>query len=226
VRGVVSAAGGLTATTAYDAWGNPETAGGLTSYTPFGYAGGYTDPTGLIYPLARYYDPSTGQFLSVDPKVGQTQTPYSYADGNPVSNTDPNGCITCLGTYKNEVSKLYFWRTRSGTLGWDFYLTVLAIIDLGPVVKTQIDGAFINGQPINPPYRAHIEFATYDFHSSLNRYQFIGKAGGGSLRTNDYLQVLWEVDSMVYEGEYALRDIECTIPRAGSGRPGPYGPDN
>ncbi|MGD0056228.1 MAG: hypothetical protein ABSC34_12430, partial [Acidimicrobiales bacterium] len=46
VRGVVSAAGALAASTSYDAWGNPETTGGLSSYTPIGFAGGYSDPTG------------------------------------------------------------------------------------------------------------------------------------------------------------------------------------
>ena len=91
VRGLVSASGSLTASTSYDAWGNPLTTGGLTSYTPFGYAGGYTDLTGLIYLINRYYDPGTGQFLSVDPAVSQTGQPYSYADGNPVNTTDPNG---------------------------------------------------------------------------------------------------------------------------------------
>lgn len=91
VRGIVSSSGALTASTAYDAWGNPETSGGLTSDTPFGYAGGYTDPTGLIYLINRYYDPSTGQFLSVDPAVSQTGEPYAYAGGDPVDSTDPDG---------------------------------------------------------------------------------------------------------------------------------------
>jgi RHS repeat-associated protein len=91
VRGTVSSAGTLTGTTAYDAWGNPETTGGLTSATPFGYAGAYTDPTGLLYLINRYYDPATGQFTSVDPDVSQTLTPYGYAVGNPVTTTDPNG---------------------------------------------------------------------------------------------------------------------------------------
>jgi RHS repeat-associated protein len=91
VRGIVSSSGSLTASTSYDAWGNPQSPGGLISYTPFGYAGGYTDPTGLIYLINRYYDPSTGQFLSVDPAVGQTGQPYAYAGGNPVSATDPMG---------------------------------------------------------------------------------------------------------------------------------------
>jgi RHS repeat-associated protein len=66
VRGTVNNSGGLTASTSYDAWGNPETAGGLTGTTPFGFAGGYTDPTGLIYLIDRYYDPQSGQFVSVD----------------------------------------------------------------------------------------------------------------------------------------------------------------
>ena len=69
VRGVVSSGGSLTGSTSYDAYGNPEATGGLSSYTPFGFAGGYTDPTGLIYLIGRYYDPQTGQFLSVDPLV-------------------------------------------------------------------------------------------------------------------------------------------------------------
>ena len=53
VRGVVSSTGTLAATTSYDAWGNPETTGGLSASAPFGYAGGYTDATGLVYLINR-----------------------------------------------------------------------------------------------------------------------------------------------------------------------------
>jgi YD repeat-containing protein len=56
VRGTVSSTGSLTGTAAYDAWGYPETAVGLTGATPFGYAGGYTDADGMIYLRAPYYD--------------------------------------------------------------------------------------------------------------------------------------------------------------------------
>jgi RHS repeat-associated protein len=94
VRGVVNAAGTLAGTASYDAWGNPSAPGGLTASTPFGYASGYTDPTGLIYLINRYYDPATGQFTSVDPLLSQTQAPYAYADGNPVTNNDPTGTST------------------------------------------------------------------------------------------------------------------------------------
>jgi hypothetical protein len=36
----------------------------------------------------RYYDPATGQFLSVDPKVGETQAPYIYASHDPVPSAE------------------------------------------------------------------------------------------------------------------------------------------
>jgi RHS repeat-associated protein len=91
VRGAVNSSGSLTGTASYDAWGNPEATGGLTAITPFGYAGGYTDATGLIYLDNRYYDPATGQFTSLDPEVDQTLQPFDYAGDNPVSATDPTG---------------------------------------------------------------------------------------------------------------------------------------
>jgi len=94
VRGTVNGSGALTGTTSYDAWGNPQTTGGLTATTPFGYAGGYTDPTGLLYLINRYYDPATGQFTSLDPAVDQTLQPYAYTGGNPVSSSDPTGLCT------------------------------------------------------------------------------------------------------------------------------------
>ena len=65
--------------------------GGLSAQTPFGYAGGYTDPTGLVYLIGRYYDPGTGQFLNVDPLVGVTEQPYSYSADDPVDESDPSG---------------------------------------------------------------------------------------------------------------------------------------
>jgi hypothetical protein len=39
----------------------------------------------------RYYDPATGQFLTVDPLVGQTGQAYAYAGDDPVNETDPTG---------------------------------------------------------------------------------------------------------------------------------------
>jgi RHS repeat-associated protein len=103
VRGVVNASGSLVNSTSYDAWGNPETSGGVSAQTPIGFAGGYTDPSGLVYLVHRYYDPVTGQFVSVDPLVDQTQMQYNYAGDDPVNGADPSGLLpvgtngkTCL----------------------------------------------------------------------------------------------------------------------------------
>jgi hypothetical protein len=44
--------------------------------------------------VARYYDPSTGQFLSIDPLVTDTRAAYTYAIDDPVNDTDPTGLST------------------------------------------------------------------------------------------------------------------------------------
>jgi RHS repeat-associated protein len=106
VRGTVNSAGALTGTTSYDAWGNPQAAGGLT-VSPFGFAGGYTDPDGIVYLIHRYYDPQTGQFTSADPELSQTLQPYGYASGNPVSQTDPSGQSTIVPPPANYFSPGY-----------------------------------------------------------------------------------------------------------------------
>jgi len=41
--------------------------------------------------VIRYYDPTTGQFASVDPEVAKTQEPYGYAGDDPVNRSDPSG---------------------------------------------------------------------------------------------------------------------------------------
>lgn len=41
--------------------------------------------------MGRYYDPATGQFLSVDPLVDETGQPYPYTGDDPVNGVDPDG---------------------------------------------------------------------------------------------------------------------------------------
>ena len=95
IRGVMNQNGSLKASVSYGAYGNPTTKGGLSAYTPFGFAGSYMDPTGLYYMINRYYHPSTGQFISVDPLVAQTRQPYAYTGGDPVNGVDPMGLADC-----------------------------------------------------------------------------------------------------------------------------------
>jgi RHS repeat-associated protein len=56
------------------------------------FTGSYHDAeSGLYYLISRYYDPSTAQFLSVDPLMALTGSPYGYADNNPLNATDLTG---------------------------------------------------------------------------------------------------------------------------------------
>ena len=79
----------------YGAYGTSTCEGTIT--TPLGYDGQYTSSdTGLVYLRARVYDPSTAQFLTVDPLVATTRAPYTYATDNPLNKTDPTGQMADL----------------------------------------------------------------------------------------------------------------------------------
>jgi RHS repeat-associated protein len=93
-RLLTGSTGAKEASMTYDAYGNTTGTTG-TATTPLGYDGQYTSSdTGLIYMRARTYDPTTGQFLSVDPLVSETRAPYNYAGDNPENYFDPTG-LSC-----------------------------------------------------------------------------------------------------------------------------------
>jgi len=92
--------GDIVAEYTYDAWGNIlSKSGAMATINPYRYAGyRYDEDTKLYYLMARYYNPDTGVFLSLDPVRGDTMNPlsmngYSYANNNPVMNVDPDGEI-------------------------------------------------------------------------------------------------------------------------------------
>jgi RHS repeat-associated protein len=105
---LLTANDGSTAGTAqYTAYGARTTTGTTTS--PLGFAGQYTDAeSGLLDLRARYYDPATAAFLTVDPALSGTRSAYGYASGNPVTGGDPTGlcglwCKIAVGTVVGAV---------------------------------------------------------------------------------------------------------------------------
>lgn len=57
-----------------------------------------------VYSVDRYYDPSTGQFLSVDPVVATTGEAFAYTGDDPVNDTDPSGLYDCSGKSASFVA--------------------------------------------------------------------------------------------------------------------------
>jgi RHS repeat-associated protein len=96
IRMITNTTGASAGTASYTAYGTRTTTGTTSA---FGYAGQYTDTeTGLQWDRARYYDPVTAQFLTVDPLAATTGARYSYAGGNPITGNDPSGLLCLSGT--------------------------------------------------------------------------------------------------------------------------------
>ncbi|MFF1830468.1 RHS repeat-associated core domain-containing protein [Paenarthrobacter sp. NPDC058040] len=90
-RALTDASGNLACTYSYDAYGKTTGHTGTTS-TPIQYTSGYTDTeTGFVYLRARYYDPTTAQFLTKDPAFQWTLQWYAYTSNNPINRVDPTG---------------------------------------------------------------------------------------------------------------------------------------
>ncbi|MEK4137489.1 RHS repeat-associated core domain-containing protein [Kurthia sp. FSL E2-0154] len=106
----------------YDAYGNVLTAtGDLAEANPIRYAGYYYDEeTKNYYLQARYYNPANGAFLALDPHPGDDDEPlsqngYSYANGNPVMNVDPDGKWAFLIRLVPTAGK---WVVKNGKKVW------------------------------------------------------------------------------------------------------------
>jgi RHS repeat-associated protein len=90
------ASGNIQSTLDYHPYGSVAT--GSAPNGP-GYTGHVNDPeSGLVYMQARFYDPSSGRFLSRDPDEPSAGNPlnfnrYDYAGNNPIKNIDPTGKI-------------------------------------------------------------------------------------------------------------------------------------
>jgi RHS repeat-associated protein len=91
VRQLTNVSGTVTDTYEYDAFGNEISSTGTTPNN-YLYRGEQWDPDlGLYYLRARYYNPLSGRFFSVDPLTSEGEPRYEYADADPVDFLDPTG---------------------------------------------------------------------------------------------------------------------------------------
>ncbi len=107
VRALFDTDGAVTDTYRYNAYGELLERSGDTE-NHYLYTGEYYDGTSNLYYLrARYMNPSTGTFISMDTYEGSIYDPdtlhkYLYANGNPVKYSDPSGHM--FGAFGSFVS--------------------------------------------------------------------------------------------------------------------------
>ena len=96
IRHLTDSEGVITDSYVYDSWGNliSSTGGTINNYLYCGEQ--YDSTTGLYYLRARYMNPETGIFITMDTYSGSLFDPvslhkYLYANANPVTYSDPSG---------------------------------------------------------------------------------------------------------------------------------------
>ena len=107
VRALTNEAGTVTDTLVFDAFGNETVKTGSTDNS-YGFQGEEKDATGLYYLRARYMDPSTGTFTSMDTYGGSLSDPmslhkYMFVNSNPIMNSDPSGHFTLTECQKSML---------------------------------------------------------------------------------------------------------------------------
>jgi len=119
----------LAGSTAYDPFGAVVTEEGGTGN--LGYQGDWTDPgTGQVDMGARWYEPGTGTFTSADSVTygaGDSilANRYTYAAGDPMANTDPDGhwpscgwCKKAAKAVSNTVSSVARGISSAASAAW------------------------------------------------------------------------------------------------------------
>ena len=183
-RALTNAVGLITDTYTYDAFGNITAQTGET-YNPYLYnQEQYDANTGFYYLRARYMDPSTGRFVSMDLYGGSIYDPaslhkYLYANACPVMYSDPTGYISDLNEQNcvvaimvNSVKNAIQFIPSFGTTIAKVLLPTVMGIGIGNVLFEQVKDILYS-----KPYNADDEIKEEIEKEAENALPKAGKPG-------------------------------------------------
>lgn len=185
----------------FDSFGNTTNSSGNVA-NPFRFSGrDFDTETGLYYFRARYYDPTTGRFLSEDPiRFAGGGSLYEYVLNRPVLLTDPVGLSPQGSPQPPPTRWQRFW-------GWLGNLITPTQIRFGPTLYNLCNSGqtllFNGASPINPYY---------------------GNDAQGHANPNTQAQVdKWE-DEFRDKCDAAQKPGQATVVYCGQSALGPNGP--
>ncbi len=179
-RMLTDGSGTVSDTYDYDAFGSLKNSTGTTA-NPFRFAGEPLDPeSGLYYLRARYMDPATGTFLSMDPYDGnifrpQTLHKYIYANNDPVNMIDPSGQFSLPSTLTSVsiVSTL----TTIGITAYGMYKETKGIREKLKKLLTEIPGKKLNEKNTADEYLHYLRIWKNAMDRNLNNNLGDGAVG-------------------------------------------------
>jgi RHS repeat-associated protein len=142
VRLLVKPNGEVALSQSFDPFGNVLERTGA-GQNVFGYTGEQSDPTGLVYLRARYYNPADGRFIAADslvpdPLLSQGWNGYTYGYNNPLRFIDPSG--HCGETYTGNIDLNASINQRCYNLAERFTNELVA----DGIIPQQEDGSLAN----------------------------------------------------------------------------------
>ncbi|MCS7090334.1 MAG: RHS repeat-associated core domain-containing protein [Verrucomicrobiota bacterium] len=146
-RALADANGNIGNAFAYDAYGSVIASNG-PSQTVYLYCGEQFDPhLGFYYLRARYVNPGTGRFWTMDTFEGVHTDPlslhkYLYCHADPVNNSDPLGHTDLIQTLKATAIQLGFFTAR-----WAAKSPKKTLVILDALSATGIFDGFPPGHP-------------------------------------------------------------------------------
>ena len=190
IRDSVGATGALVNTVDYTAFGQIVSQSNATAGDRFAFAGREWDSSiGEYFNRARYYDPTAGWFISIDPIgfASEKYHLYSYASNSPLNFTDPSG-LANLGEY-SAINGIAIG-VLSGTASFNLYavcqtiqgnqITLLGTanaVAIGFAVGYAIGAGLVGSVALSLTAAAGIDSASIAYLLSLFGRGIIGPAG-------------------------------------------------